>query len=174
MESAIYSVGKPPTQLRRRRGVTSSSLPPPRPSLHGDCPVPVYQSYVVCRLFHIGGVYPMLIQRVAVVGSVVNRFLFQAGIWKRSTNFQFDFCLHFEAFNLGLAPVYIAFIHFMGDDDDAIRFRYSLEVGGFGRKLTWQGVPRSIHDSHKAVRESLDGLIIHRSMALFFSGGDMN
>ncbi|KAF3642979.1 hypothetical protein FXO38_20836 [Capsicum annuum] len=88
--------------------------------------------------------------------------------------FNQQFCLHFEVFNLGLAPVYIAFIHFMGDDDDAIRFRYSLEVGGFGRKLTWQGVPRSIHDSHKAVRESLDGLIIHRSMALFFSGGDMN
>ncbi|PHU29360.1 E3 ubiquitin-protein ligase SINAT2 [Capsicum chinense] len=87
--------------------------------------------------------------------------------------FDHQFCLHFEAFNLGLAPVYIAFIRFMGDDDDATRFRYSLEVGGFGRKLTWQGVPRSIHFTHKTVRDSLDGLIIHRSMALFFSGGDM-
>ncbi|PHT58945.1 E3 ubiquitin-protein ligase SINAT3 [Capsicum baccatum] len=79
----------------------------------------------------------------------------------------------FEAFNLGLAPVYIEFIRFIGADDDEIRFWDSLEVGGFDRKLTWQGVPRSIHDSHKLVRDSLNGLIIHRSMTLFFSGGDM-
>lgn len=68
--------------------------------------------------------------------------------------------------------MYMAFLRFMGDDDDAKRFSYSLEVGGFSRKLTWQGVPRSIRDSHKTVRDSLDGLIIQRSMALFFSGGD--
>ncbi|KAM3324455.1 hypothetical protein P3S67_005607 [Capsicum chacoense] len=87
--------------------------------------------------------------------------------------FDHQFYLHFEAFNLGLAPVYIEFIRFIGADDDEIRFWYSLEVGGFDRKLTWQGVPRSIHDSHKLVRDSLEGLIIHRSMTLFFSGGDM-
>ncbi|MBA0725500.1 hypothetical protein Golax_022086 [Gossypium laxum] len=82
------------------------------------------------------------------------------------------FCLHFEAFQLGMAPVYIAFLRFMGDDNEAKNFSYSLEVGGNGRKLIWQGVPRSIRDSHRKVRDSFDGLIIQRNMALFFSGGD--
>ncbi|KAK6925723.1 Seven-in-absentia protein, TRAF-like domain [Dillenia turbinata] len=83
-----------------------------------------------------------------------------------------QFCLHFEAFQLGMAPVYIAFLRFMGDDNDAKKFNYSLEVGGNRRKLTWQGVPRGIRDSHKKVRDSLDGLIIPRNLALFFSGGN--
>lgn len=83
-----------------------------------------------------------------------------------------QFCLHFEAFQLGLAPVYMAFLRFMGDDNEAKKFSYSLEVGANGRKLTWQGVPRSIRDSHRKVRDSQDGLIIHRDLALFFSGGD--
>lgn len=82
------------------------------------------------------------------------------------------FCLHFEAFLLGMAPVYMAFLRFMGEDSEARNFCYSLEVGGNGRKLTWQGIPRSIRDSHKKVRDSFDGLIIHRNMALFFSGGN--
>uniref|UniRef100_A0A0E0ANT3 RING-type E3 ubiquitin transferase n=5 Tax=Oryza TaxID=4527 RepID=A0A0E0ANT3_9ORYZ len=82
------------------------------------------------------------------------------------------FCLHFEAFQLGMAPVYIAFLRFMGDDAEAKNYSYSLEVGGSGRKMTWQGVPRSIRDSHRKVRDSYDGLIIQRNMALFFSGGD--
>ncbi|KAI3926919.1 hypothetical protein MKX01_032834 [Papaver californicum] len=72
-----------------------------------------------------------------------------------------QFCLHFEAFQMGMAPVYMAFLRFMGDEDDAKKFSFSLEVGGNGRKLMWQGVPRSIH-----------GLIIQRNLALFFSGGD--
>ncbi|XP_022991172.1 E3 ubiquitin-protein ligase DIS1-like [Cucurbita maxima] len=82
------------------------------------------------------------------------------------------FCLHFEAFQLGMAPAYIAFLRFMGDDDDAKNYSYSLEVGGNGRKIVWQGVPRSIRDSHRKVRDSFDGLIIQCNMALFFSGGD--
>lgn len=82
------------------------------------------------------------------------------------------FCLHFEAFQLGMAPVYIAFLRFMGDDNEAKNYSYSLEVGGTGRKMIWQGVPRSIRDSHRKVRDSFDGLIIQRNMALFFSGGD--
>nr|DAD36479.1 TPA_asm: hypothetical protein HUJ06_007120 [Nelumbo nucifera] len=82
------------------------------------------------------------------------------------------FCLHFEAFLLGIAPVYMAFLRFMGDDNEAKNFSYSLEVGGYGRKLIWQGVPRSIRDSHRKVRDSYDGLVIHRNMALFFSGGN--
>ncbi|GJN18898.1 hypothetical protein PR202_gb06109 [Eleusine coracana subsp. coracana] len=82
------------------------------------------------------------------------------------------FCLHFEAFLLGMAPVYMAFLRFMGEESEAQGFGYSLEVGGEGRKLTWQGTPRSIRDSHRMVRDSYDGLIIHRKMALFFSGGN--
>lgn len=82
------------------------------------------------------------------------------------------FCLHFEAFQLGMAPAYIAFLRFMGDDNEAKNYSYSLEVGGNGRKVVWQGVPRSIRDSHRKVRDSFDGLIVQRNMALFFSGGD--
>ncbi|KAL8258674.1 hypothetical protein R6Q59_026627 [Mikania micrantha] len=82
-----------------------------------------------------------------------------------------QFCLHFEAFQLGMAPVYIAFLRFMGEDDEAKKFSYLLEVGGYGRKLTWQGVPRSIRDSHQKVRDSQDGLLLPRNLALFFSAG---
>lgn len=71
-----------------------------------------------------------------------------------------------------MAPVYIAFLRFLGDDETAKNFSYSLEVGGNGRKMIWQGVPRSVRDSHRKVRDSFDGLIIQRNMALFFSGGD--
>lgn len=82
------------------------------------------------------------------------------------------FCLHFEAFQLGVAPVYMAFLRFMGDENDARNYTYSLEVGANGRKLTWEGTPRSVRDGHRKVRDSHDGLIIQRNMALFFSGGD--
>ncbi|KAF5750651.1 putative Ubiquitin ligase SINAT2 [Tripterygium wilfordii] len=83
-----------------------------------------------------------------------------------------QFCLHFEAFQIGTAPVYMAFLRFMGDDNEAKKFSYTLEVGGNGRKLIWQGIPRSIRDSHRKVRDSQDGLIIQRNLALYFSGGD--
>ncbi|KAK8451792.1 hypothetical protein SEVIR_5G005300v4 [Setaria viridis] len=82
------------------------------------------------------------------------------------------FCLHFEAFQLGMAPVYMAFLRFMGDENDAKNYSYSLEVGANGRKMVWEGTPRSVRDSHRKVRDSHDGLIIQRNMALFFSGGD--
>ncbi|KAL1121284.1 hypothetical protein V6Z11_D01G221800 [Gossypium hirsutum] len=74
-----------------------------------------------------------------------------------------QFCLHFEAFQLGMAPVYMAFLRFMGDDNEAKKFSYSLEVGANGRKLIWQGIPRSIRDSHRKVRDSQDGLVIGRT-----------
>lgn len=83
-----------------------------------------------------------------------------------------QFCLHFEAFKLGTTPVYIAFLRFMGEDYEAKKFSYTLEVGAYGRKLIWQGVPRSIRDCHRKVRDSQDGLMIPRNLALFFSGGD--
>ncbi|KAJ8442630.1 hypothetical protein Cgig2_003674 [Carnegiea gigantea] len=71
-----------------------------------------------------------------------------------------------------MAPVYMAFLRFMGDEIEAKNYGYSLEVGGYNRKLIWEGTPRSIRDSHRKVRDSHDGLIIQRNMALFFSGGD--
>lgn len=83
-----------------------------------------------------------------------------------------QFCLHFEAFLLEMAPVYMAFLRFMGNEDEARQFSYSLEVGGNGRRLIWQGIPRSIRDSHRKVRDSQDGLIIPRILALSFSGGN--
>ncbi|KAL0452945.1 UNVERIFIED_CONTAM: E3 ubiquitin-protein ligase SINAT2 [Sesamum latifolium] len=73
---------------------------------------------------------------------------------------------------LDSTPVYMAFLRFMGEDRDAKKFCYTLEVGAFGRKLVWQGVPRSIRDSHRKVRDSQDGLVIPRSLALYFSAGD--
>ncbi|KAK1392225.1 hypothetical protein POM88_011281 [Heracleum sosnowskyi] len=82
------------------------------------------------------------------------------------------FCLHFESFQLGMEPVYMAFLRLMGDEADARNYSYSLEVGGNGRKVIWEGTPRSIRDSHAKVRDSHDGLIIQRNMALFFSGGE--
>ena len=33
-----------------------------------------------------------------------------------------QFCLHFETFQLGMAPVYMAFLRFMGDDNEAKKF----------------------------------------------------
>ncbi|KAK1375158.1 Sina domain-containing protein [Heracleum sosnowskyi] len=77
------------------------------------------------------------------------------------------------AFQLGAAPVYMAFLRFMGDEADARNYSYNLELGENGRKLIWEGTPRSVRDSHRKVRDSHDGLIIQRNMALFFSGGDM-
>lgn len=74
-----------------------------------------------------------------------------------------QFCLYFEAFHLKKTPMYIAFMQFMGDEEEATSFSYTLEVNGNGRKMTWQGVPRSIRDSHKTVRDSQDGLIITAS-----------
>lgn len=66
----------------------------------------------------------------------------------------------------------MAFLQFMGEEVEAKDFSYSLEVGGNRRKLIWQGVPRSIRDSHRRVRDSHDGLLVPRNLAFFFSCGD--
>ncbi|KAH9308126.1 hypothetical protein KI387_036037, partial [Taxus chinensis] len=65
------------------------------------------------------------------------------------------FCLHFEYFQLSTAPVYIAFLHFMGDDNDAKNLSYNLEVGGSSRKFTFQGIPRSTRDSHRKITTNM-------------------
>ncbi|KAJ6729593.1 E3 UBIQUITIN-PROTEIN LIGASE [Salix viminalis] len=41
------------------------------------------------------------------------------------------FCLHFEAFQLGMAPVYMAFLRFMGDEAEAQELQ--LQPGGWGK-----------------------------------------
>ncbi|KAG0518665.1 hypothetical protein BDA96_09G195800 [Sorghum bicolor] len=66
---------------------------------------------------------------------------------------------------------YIAFLSFMRDDIELKNYSYSLKVWGTRRKMIGQGVPRSMSDSHWKVRNSYDGIIIQRNMALFFVGG---
>ncbi|KAI4979481.1 hypothetical protein ZWY2020_016234 [Hordeum vulgare] len=65
------------------------------------------------------------------------------------------FCLHFEAFLLGMSPVCMAFLRFMGEESEA---RASATAWRWAerRKLTWQGT-RSIRDGHKKVRTALMG-----------------
>ncbi|GJW53059.1 E3 ubiquitin protein ligase SINAT5-like protein, partial [Tanacetum coccineum] len=82
------------------------------------------------------------------------------------------FCYHFEDFLLGTSSCYIAFLRFMGDEIEAKKFKYSLEIDGNCRKMSWQGIPSSIRHSHQQNQESLDGLVIPRKMALFFSDGN--
>jgi hypothetical protein len=48
----------------------------------------------------------------------------------------------------------MAFLRFMGDENDARNYSYSLEVGVNGRKMVWEGAPSSIHDSHRKVRDT--------------------
>lgn len=67
-----------------------------------------------------------------------------------------------------MAPVYMVFVQFMGDNDEAKQFAYSLEVHGNDRKLVWEGVPQSIRDSHRRILDCRDGLIIHGNSKLFF------
>lgn len=89
--------------------------------------------------------------------------------------FGHHFCLHFGAFNINNAPVYMAFLSFMGDEIESQDFSYSLEVSARGRKMTWQGVPRSIRESEEAIRADFDGLIINREVAqLHFSDDEQD
>ncbi|KAA8535363.1 hypothetical protein F0562_030366 [Nyssa sinensis] len=65
-----------------------------------------------------------------------------------------------RTFELGMAPIYIVFLRFMGDDNQANNYNYNLEIGVNKCKMIWQGVPRSIGDSHRKVSDNFDGLII--------------
>lgn len=61
----------------------------------------------------------------------------------------------------------------MGEVTKAKKFKYSLEIdGGNGRRLIWQGIPRSICESHENVRCGLEGMVIPRNLSLFLSGGN--
>ncbi|PWA44166.1 hypothetical protein CTI12_AA531140 [Artemisia annua] len=54
------------------------------------------------------------------------------------------FCLYIKRFTSSNATGDVAYIRFMGEENEAKKFSYSLEIGGDGQKLTYQGVPRSI------------------------------
>ncbi|PWA44060.1 hypothetical protein CTI12_AA506990 [Artemisia annua] len=86
----------------------------------------------------------------SAVGSVGRSYLSPPGLqfywaWNRSLRY----------FLLDTYPCNIAFIRFMGDDNDAKNFRYSLTIIANCRKLSWQGVPSSIRHSHQKILDSL-------------------
>ncbi|KAG6575293.1 E3 ubiquitin-protein ligase SINAT3, partial [Cucurbita argyrosperma subsp. sororia] len=69
-----------------------------------------------------------------------------------------------DSFQLGMAPGYMAFLRFHGGRNGMLEnYSYSLEVGGNGRKLIWEGNPRSIRDNHKKVRDSHDGSLYNET-----------
>ncbi|KAJ9681091.1 hypothetical protein PVL29_020137 [Vitis rotundifolia] len=80
------------------------------------------------------------------------------------------FCLHFDAFLIGSTPVYMAFLSLIGNQAETGNYSYSLEIGGNGRKLTFEGSPRSIRESERRSLESADSLIVLGSMALSLGG----
>lgn len=71
-----------------------------------------------------------------------------------------------------MAPCYIIFLRFIGEDIDAKKFKYVLEVGSSGRTLTWKGLPRSIRKPYEKVRQEVDGLVIPHDLAVMFSEGN--
>ncbi|KAH0719955.1 hypothetical protein KY284_004985 [Solanum tuberosum] len=54
------------------------------------------------------------------------------------------FCLHFEAFQLGVAPVYMAFLRFMGDETDARNYSDCLELGAMEGNLSGRATEKSL------------------------------
>ncbi|KAK7260333.1 hypothetical protein RIF29_26299 [Crotalaria pallida] len=60
----------------------------------------------------------------------------------------------------------------MGNQSEASNYSYSLEVGPTGHKQTFKGIPQSIRDWHMEARDTFDGLIIYRKMALSYLGED--
>lgn len=40
-----------------------------------------------------------------------------------------------------MAPIYMVFLRFMGDETDAQKYSYSLEVGGYDKKNDMGGNP---------------------------------
>ncbi|GJR68630.1 E3 ubiquitin protein ligase SIN-like, zinc finger, RING/FYVE/PHD-type containing protein [Tanacetum coccineum] len=55
------------------------------------------------------------------------------------------FCLYLESFiTFNNAIGYVAYLLFMGDENEAKRFTYSLKIGRDSQKLTYKEAPRSI------------------------------
>ncbi|XP_034703487.1 E3 ubiquitin-protein ligase SINAT3-like [Vitis riparia] len=85
--------------------------------------------------------------------------------------FDKPFCLHAEAFLIGSTPIYMAFLNLIGNQAEIDNYSYSLEIGGNGRKLTFEGIPRSIRESKRSSLESANNLIMLGGM-VFSLGGE--
>ena len=76
------------------------------------------------------------------------------------------FLVHFEQIPSG---DYVAFIRFFGNEENASRFRYRMNIKCNGRVMIWESVPRSIREHAKDVISSNDCMIIKENLAYFFS-----
>ena len=84
--------------------------------------------------------------------------------------FDKHFCLHAEAFLIGSTPVYMAFLNLIGNQAEVDNYSYSLEIGGNGQKLTFEGIPRSIKESKRSSLESANNLIVLGGMVFSLGG----
>ena len=84
--------------------------------------------------------------------------------------FDKHFFLHAKAFLIGSTPVYMAFLSLIGNQAEAGNYSYNLEIGGNGRKLTFEGILRSIRESKRSSLESADNLIVLGDMAFSLGG----
>ena len=64
----------------------------------------------------------------------------------------------------------MVFLSLIGNQAEACNYSYSLEIGGNGRKLTFEGIPRSIRESERRSLESADSLIVLGSMVHSLGG----
>ncbi|RVW95368.1 E3 ubiquitin-protein ligase SINAT3 [Vitis vinifera] len=79
------------------------------------------------------------------------------------------FCVHTEAFFQASTPICVVFLSLTGNHAEACNYSCSLEIGGNGRKLTFEGIPRSIRESERSL-ESADSLIVLGSMVHSLGG----
>ncbi|XP_034708591.1 E3 ubiquitin-protein ligase SINAT3-like [Vitis riparia] len=80
------------------------------------------------------------------------------------------FCVHTEASFSASTPICVVFLSLMGNQAEACNYSYSLEIGENGRKLTFEGIPRSIRESERRSLESADSLIVLGSMVHSLEG----
>ncbi|KAJ9681163.1 hypothetical protein PVL29_020179 [Vitis rotundifolia] len=79
------------------------------------------------------------------------------------------FCVHTGAFFTASTPISVVFLSLIGNQAEACNYSYSLEIGGNGRKLTFEGIPRSIRESERSL-ESADSLIVPGGMVHSLGG----
>ena len=80
------------------------------------------------------------------------------------------FCVHTEACFQASTPICVVFLSLIGNQAEACNYSCSLEIGGNGRKLTFEGIPRSIRESERWGLESADSLIVLGSMVHSLGG----
>ena len=66
-----------------------------------------------------------------------------------------------------VTPVYMAFVYVMGKEMDAFKYRYRLEIEGNGRKFLFEGIPRSLRENRKMIKDKGEALIVMRSLPHF-------